>query len=186
MGEVNVYSAAGCGDSDLTGSNFLLVNFCEMDENGAWSESEKWMIESDGKLKKYRWSAATGNSNKDCSGDGTEITGDEGTAILDACKHISGAWYKLGTIIDGASIPGYSTTPGAIVHVSPTNTPTNTPTTAPSMAPTTGTTTTCGEITNVYKEHNCCPSKGGSPDQTVLVPREYLLEMVSDDDDGMT
>ena len=26
---INSYSAAGCGDSDLTGSHFILVNFCQ-------------------------------------------------------------------------------------------------------------------------------------------------------------
>jgi len=103
------HSAAGCADSTLTDAGYWTVNFCSMDNNdGAWEESTKISIVN-GKISYSQW---TDSASKDCSGTGTPV----GTFEIDACAQMTPAsgtleavWYKTSAMIDGASVPGYST-----------------------------------------------------------------------------
>merc|ERR1712166_569156 len=93
-----LHSAAGCADSDLTGIGFLLVNKCEQKSEDGVRHSEKNVIEN-GKIKTYKW---TNSANLlDCSGTGTPSN----LLSVDACQALGSlGWFKLGTMIDGASL----------------------------------------------------------------------------------
>merc|ERR1712166_226649 len=95
------------------------VNYCKKDStNGAWKDSSKDVIEN-GKIQTYEWEDSSTFSTterlaaKGCTGGGTAKV--NATYTLNACTAAlgqSGVWYKMGALIDGASIDGYSTVSG--------------------------------------------------------------------------
>lgn len=97
-----LYSAVGCADSTLTGSGYWAINFCAMDNSdGAWGKSEMRTIVN-GKISYSEW---TDSASKDCSATVTPL----GALDFDACSQSGSRWIKTGALIDGASVPGYST-----------------------------------------------------------------------------
>merc|ERR1712166_42237 len=113
------YNAAGCPDSNRTSAGYFAVNYCKKDStNGAWKDSSKDVIEN-GKIQTYEWEDSSTFSTterlaaKGCTGGGTAKV--NATYTLNACTAAlgqSGVWYKMGALIDGASIDGYSTVSG--------------------------------------------------------------------------
>lgn len=95
--DVSLYNAAGCADTELSGKWIYLINKCEPKGDEG---SGKWVIEN-GKIQYYKWTSVL-----DCSGTGVA----EGLLAADACTAFGsqGKSIKLGTMIDGASIDGYS------------------------------------------------------------------------------
>ena len=122
------HSAAGCADSTLTESGYRPINFCEVDsDNNAYEKSEKSNIVN-GQISFGQWPASM--ASKDCSATGFTVLG----ALYpdDVCRHGGehdpDSWNKYSAVIDGASVPGYSTLSST--------TSGNTPTTAPTDAST--------------------------------------------------
>jgi len=106
--EYVTYSADGCAESEVNGAGFFLVNSCKMNLDGvAWEKSSNILIEN-GVLKQYQW---TTSANKDCSGTGTAVPNFAFTPGV--CQALEDQWIKVGNMIDGASIDGYSTLPGS-------------------------------------------------------------------------
>merc|ERR1712166_1114888 len=125
--DYSFHSAAGCADSDLTGIGFLLVNKCEQKSEDGVRHSEKRVIEN-GKIQAYKW---TNSANLlDCSGTGAIWY----PLSVDTCQAFgSFGWIKVGTMIDGASIAGYSTL-GATPTPAPTSATTSAPTTVETVS----------------------------------------------------
>ena len=99
------HSAAGCADSTLIRNGYWAINLCEMDMNqdslGTWKKSYKRSIVN-GNVVYSEW---TDSASKDCSATVTPL----GALDFDACSQSGSRWIKTGALIDGASVPGYST-----------------------------------------------------------------------------